>query len=179
VGGGRRAVVPSQLRVKPHNFPARTGAEGVPARAADVYVEQRHAALRDAVRRHGDAKAAPLPLALVENGSRALSDGDGEKLLGSDRPWRPDAFAQARARPPAASGAGRGARGAPAGRGGHARWGRRAGRSRRVWSCVWSAVGAVAFLGRPLSDASRLPDAPLRLCGLLGAAEVVRAAGRR
>ena len=60
------------------------------------YVERRHEALRDAIRRHGDAKGAPLALALVENATRAPSDAAGEKLLGNDRPWRPDAFHQVR-----------------------------------------------------------------------------------
>ena len=59
-------------------------------------MERRHEALRDAIRRHGDAKGAPLPLALVENASRAPSDAAGEKLLGNDRPWRADAFRQVR-----------------------------------------------------------------------------------
>lgn len=129
--------------------------KGRAPRAADAYVEQRHAALRDAVRRHGDAKAAPLPLALVENGSRAPSDGDGEKLLGSDRPWRPDAFAQARARSSLMNCAGS-AHGAPDGQrractsgrwwaeaGVHA-GARRAGRCRRARSCGRSAASDVA-----------------------------------
>ena len=60
------------------------------------YVERRHEALRDAIRRHGDGKGAPLALALVENATRAPSDAAGEKLLGNDCPWRPDAFRQVR-----------------------------------------------------------------------------------
>ena len=63
---------------------------------ADEYVERRHEALRDAIRRHGGAKGAPLALALVENATRAPSDAAGEKLLGNDRAWRPDAFRQVR-----------------------------------------------------------------------------------
>ena len=63
-------------------------------------MERRHEALRAAIRRHGDAKGAPLALALVENATRAPSDAAGEKLLGNDQPWRPDAFRQVGHRPP-------------------------------------------------------------------------------
>lgn len=59
-------------------------------------MEKRYEALRDAIRRHGDAKGAALPLVLAENASRAPTDADGEKLLGNDKPWRPQAFRQAR-----------------------------------------------------------------------------------
>lgn len=63
---------------------------------AEEYVEKRYEALRDAIRRHGDAKGAALPLVLAENASRAPTDAAGEKLLGNDKPWRPQAFRQAR-----------------------------------------------------------------------------------
>ena len=67
-----------------------------PLTGAGDYVEKRYEALRDAIRRHGDAKGAALPLVLAENASRAPTDADGEKLLGNDKPWRPQAFRQAR-----------------------------------------------------------------------------------
>jgi hypothetical protein len=56
----------------------------------DEYVERRAGALRDAIRKHGGAKTAELPVVLIENSSRAPTSPEGEKLLGNKRPWLPD-----------------------------------------------------------------------------------------
>lgn len=57
---------------------------------ADEYVERRAGALRQAIRKHGGAKGAELPVALIENSSRAPANDAGEKLLGNKRAWLPD-----------------------------------------------------------------------------------------
>ena len=57
---------------------------------ADEYVERRADAVRKAIRKHSGAKAAELPVALVENSSRAPTNDSGEKLLGNKRAWLPD-----------------------------------------------------------------------------------------
>lgn len=92
-------VKPRQLSNTPSlcSLALRAGYDGwFLLRGAGDYVEKRYEALRDAIRRHGDAKGAALPLVLAENASRAPTDADGEKLLGNDKPWRPQAFRQAR-----------------------------------------------------------------------------------
>lgn len=53
-------------------------------------MERRAGALRQAIRKHGGAKGAELPVALVENSSRAPTNDAGEKLLGNKRAWLPD-----------------------------------------------------------------------------------------
>ncbi len=62
--------------------------------AADEYVERRAGALREAIYKHSGAKAAELPVVLIENSSRAAVNSDGEKLLGNKRPWLPDLMRQ-------------------------------------------------------------------------------------
>ena len=57
---------------------------------ADEYVERRAQALRSAIRKHSGAKLAELPVALIENSSRAPTNDSGEKLLGNKRAWLPD-----------------------------------------------------------------------------------------
>ncbi|CAL5223679.1 g6230 [Coccomyxa viridis] len=56
----------------------------------DEYVERRAQALRSAIRKHSGAKLAELPVALIENSSRAPTNDSGEKLLGNKRAWLPD-----------------------------------------------------------------------------------------
>jgi len=53
-------------------------------------VEKRARAVRDAIRKHGGAKTAGLPVALIENSSRAPKNENDEKLLGNKRAWLPD-----------------------------------------------------------------------------------------
>ncbi|CAL8463424.1 g2958 [Coccomyxa elongata] len=60
----------------------------------DEYVERRAGALREAIYKHSGAKAAELPVVLIENSSRAAVNSDGEKLLGNKRPWLPDLMRQ-------------------------------------------------------------------------------------
>ena len=46
--------------------------------------------LRDVIQKHGGNKDAELPVALIENSSRAPTNEAGEKLLGNKRAWLPD-----------------------------------------------------------------------------------------
>ena len=46
--------------------------------------------LRDVIKKHGGNKDAELPVALIENSSRAPTNDAGEKLLGNKRAWLPD-----------------------------------------------------------------------------------------
>ncbi len=69
---------------------------------ADEYVDRRAGALRDAIRKHGGAKSAELPVVLIENSSRAATSPEGEKLLGNKRPWLPDLMRQVGAHSPSA-----------------------------------------------------------------------------
>lgn len=50
--------------------------------------------MRGAIRKHGAAKGAELPVALIENSSRAPANASGEKLLGNKRAWLPDLMTQ-------------------------------------------------------------------------------------
>lgn len=67
---------------------------------ADEYVERRAQALRSAIRKHSGAKLAELPVALIENSSRAPTNDSGEKLLGNKRAWLPDLMTEVAAHSP-------------------------------------------------------------------------------
>ena len=57
---------------------------------ADEFVAKRAKVLRDVIKKHGGNKDAELPVALIENSSRAPTNDAGEKLLGNKRAWLPD-----------------------------------------------------------------------------------------
>ena len=60
-------------------------------------MERRAEALRKAIRKHSGAKGAELPVALIENSSRAPTNDSGEKLLGNKRAWLPALMSTVRA----------------------------------------------------------------------------------
>ncbi len=63
-------------------------------------MERRAQALRSAIRKHSGAKLAELPVALIENSSRAPTNDSGEKLLGNKRAWLPDLMTEVATLPP-------------------------------------------------------------------------------
>ena len=63
---------------------------------------KRAKALRDAIRKHGANKDAELPMALIENSSRAPTNDAGEKLLGNKRAWLTDLMTKVTFRAPSA-----------------------------------------------------------------------------
>ena len=69
---------------------------------ADEFVAKRAKGLRDVIRKHGANKDAELPVALIENSSRAPTNDAGEKLLGNKRPWLTDLMTKVTFRAPSA-----------------------------------------------------------------------------
>ena len=69
---------------------------------ADEFVAKRAKVLRDVIHKHGGNKDAELPVALIENSSRAPTNDAGEKLLGNKRAWLPDLMTKVTIRAPVA-----------------------------------------------------------------------------
>ncbi len=56
---------------------------------ADEFAAKRGEQLQQAIRKHGDCRGAPLPVAFLENSDKCKQNDTGEKVLQNGEAWLP------------------------------------------------------------------------------------------